>query len=74
MSSSEERSIPDAAPLLCQYPPREKRIVDLREIVDHDGNGGGIENLLEETEDSLSIITHSESEVAFNISSTESHL
>jgi hypothetical protein len=48
--------------------PRETRSVDLREVVDHNGDGGGIEDLLEETEDSLSVISHSESKVPFDIS------
>jgi hypothetical protein len=74
MSSSEERSIPEAAPLLCQYLPCETRFVDLREVVDHDGDGGGIEDLLEETEDGLSVITHGESEVAFHISFDSTHM
>jgi hypothetical protein len=73
MSSSEERSIPEAAPLPCQYLPCGTRIVDLREVVDHDGNGGGIEDLLEETEDRLSVITHGESEVPFDISLELNH-
>ena len=68
ISSSEERSIPDAAPLLCEYLPCETRILDLREVVDHDGDGGGIKDLLEETEDRLSVITHSKSEVPLGIS------
>jgi hypothetical protein len=74
MSSSEERSIPDAAPLPCQHLPCETKIVDSREVVDHDGDGGSIEDLLEETEDRLSVITHGESEVALEISSTGSYL
>lgn len=74
MSSSEERSIPEAAPLPCQHLPCETRIVDLREVVDHNGDGGGIEDLLEETEDRLSVITHGESEVAFDISLELNHI
>ena len=68
MSSSEERSIPEAAPLLYQHLPCGTRIVDLREVVDHDGNRGSIHDLLEETKNSLSVIAHGESEVAFDIS------
>ena len=68
MSSSEERSIPEAAPLLHQHLPGQTGHVNLREVVDHDGDGGGIEDLLEETKDSLSVISHSESKVPFDIS------
>lgn len=39
--------------------------MSLREVVDHDGDRGSVKDLLEETEDSLSVITHSESEVAY---------
>jgi hypothetical protein len=45
----------------------------LREVVDHNGDGGGIEDLLEETEDRLSVITHGEGEVALEVSSTGSY-
>ena len=49
-------------------PSRGTTEVDLREIVNHNGNGGSIHDLLEETKDRLSVITHSESEVALDIS------
>lgn len=65
MSSSEERSIPDAAPLPSQSCLVCGRGVDVREVVNHDWNGRSIEDLLEEADDSSSIITHSESEVAY---------
>lgn len=66
ISSSEERSIPEAAPLISSDEDRLDResYCDSREIVDHDRNGGSVQDSFEETKDSLSVVTHSESKIA----------
>ena len=44
-----------------------KNTEDLREVVDHDRDRGSVHDLLEEADDSSSVVTHSESEVPCHI-------
>lgn len=72
MSSSEERSIPAAAPLqsISEFADigMVENVSDLREVVDHDWDWGGIEDSLEEVDNGSSVTCHSESKVSCAVS------
>jgi hypothetical protein len=67
MSSSEERSIPDAAPLGGQLSRFFVKLNDLREVVDHDWDWRGVHDLFEEAKNSLSVASHCECKVSCSL-------